>query len=84
MEGEVRISGSVPVLEVNERFELSLPEDRYETIGGYVFGTLGRITEVGDEVIVPGGVLRVVAMDGRRIERVVFLTSSAPASSPRE
>jgi hypothetical protein len=27
---------------------------------------------VGDEVSFPGGVLRVVAMDGRRIERVAF------------
>jgi CBS domain containing-hemolysin-like protein len=39
-----------------------------------VFGTLGRIAEVGDEVMVPGGVLRVVAMDGRRIERVALIT----------
>jgi putative hemolysin len=79
--GEVRIHGAVSVAELNERFGLSLPEERYETVGGYVFGTLGRIAEVGDEVIVPGGVLRVVSMDGRRIERVALITSGAQASS---
>ncbi|HSK20707.1 MAG TPA: hemolysin family protein [Longimicrobiales bacterium] len=73
LEGEVRISGSVPVTEVNERFELDLPEDMYETVGGFVFGTLGRVGKVGDEVTVTGGVLRVIAMDGRRIDRVAFV-----------
>ena len=73
IEGQVRISGSVPLFEVNERFGLSLPEDLYETVGGYVFGMLGRIPEVGDEVVVPGGALRVAVMDGRRIERLAFI-----------
>ncbi|MGH7446418.1 MAG: hemolysin family protein, partial [Longimicrobiales bacterium] len=73
LEGEVRISGAVPVSEVNDRFDLDLPDDLYETVGGFVFGTLGRVAQVGDEVAVIGGVLRVVAMDGRRIERVAFV-----------
>ncbi|HEX6308503.1 MAG TPA: hemolysin family protein [Longimicrobiales bacterium] len=73
LEGAVRISGSVPIDEVNERYDLNLPEDLYETVGGYVFGTLGRVAVVGDEVPVHGGVLRVLAMDGRRIERVAYV-----------
>jgi putative hemolysin len=73
LEGEVRIGGAVPVSEVNEKFSLELPEDLYETVGGFVFGTLGRVGKVGDEVTVAGGTLRVVAMDGRRIERVAFV-----------
>ncbi len=79
MEGEVWISGSVSVAEVNERFGFSLPEEVYETVGGYVFGTLGRIAEVGDEVGVPGGVLRVMEMDGRRIGRVALITGATEA-----
>jgi putative hemolysin len=76
LEGEIRIGGAVPISEVNQRFGFSLPEEIYETVGGYVFGTLGRIAEVGDEVLVPGGVLRVLAMDGRRIERVALITAA--------
>ena len=71
-EGETRISGGVPIEEVNERFGLDLPEDLYDTIGGFVFGQLGRIADEGDEVAFPGGWIRVVAMEGRRIERVAL------------
>jgi putative hemolysin len=72
--GEVRIAGQVPVWEVNERFDLELPEDIYETIGGFIFGQLGRIARAGDEVAVDGGRFRVTAMDGRRIAGVSFQT----------
>jgi CBS domain containing-hemolysin-like protein len=80
-EGEVRIGGSVPISEVNERFGLDLPEDQQETVGGFVFGTLGRVADVGDEVVVPGGVLRVLSMDGRRIDRLAFLPAEEGAAA---
>lgn len=70
---EIRIGGSVPVWEVNERLDLQLPEDLYDTMGGYIFGQLGRIAAEGDEVQMERGTFRVVTMDGRRIERVAFL-----------
>jgi putative hemolysin len=78
LEGEIRVSGTVPVSEVNDRFGLGLSEEQYETLGGYVFGTLGRVAKVGDEVEVPGGILRVVAMDGRRIDRISFCPAAPP------
>ena len=74
---EVRIGGSVPVWEVNERLGLQLPEETYDTIGGLIFGHLGRIGQEGDEVEIEGGTLRVVSMDGRRIARVAFLPANA-------
>src|SRR5690606_3507070 len=77
VEGEGRISGGVPVWEVNERFGLGLPEEQHETVGGYVFGTLGRIAQVGDEVAVPQGIFRVLEMDGRRIDRLAFIRMPA-------
>jgi putative hemolysin len=70
--GEVRIGGHVPIWEVNERFNLELPDEPYDTIAGLMLHRLGRIARVGDEVAVDGGQLRVAAMDGRRISRVTF------------
>jgi putative hemolysin len=80
MEGQVRIRGEVALWEVNERFGLDLPEDVYDTLGGYVFGQIGRIPGVNDEVEIEGGRFRVVAMDGRRITRVAFIPIPAGPS----
>ncbi|HEX7937538.1 MAG TPA: hemolysin family protein [Gemmatimonadaceae bacterium] len=64
----VLVPGSTPISDVNERHGLSVPDEDYTTIGGYVFGTLGRLPSVGDRVTVNGAVFTVREMEGRRIE----------------
>jgi magnesium and cobalt exporter, CNNM family len=68
--GEVVVPGSVHIGELNERFGLTVPQDDYTTIGGFVFGSLGRLPVVGDRVSAGGAVFTVSKMDGRRIEAV--------------
>ena len=79
-EGEVTIDAAVPIYEVNERLDLDLPEDQQDTIGGLIFARLGRVARVGDIVDVDGGRFRVLTMDGRRIDRVVFYRESPPTA----
>ena len=62
------IPGSMNLGEFNERFTASLPDKGFTTIGGYVFGALGRLPAVGDRVSAGGAILTVRAMNGRRIE----------------
>jgi len=66
--GETVVPGSTHIGELNEHFGLSVPEEDYTTIGGYVFGMLGRLPVVGDRVIAGGAIFIVREMDGRRIE----------------
>ena len=65
---DVLIPGSMNIGEMNERFGLEVPDDDYTTIGGFVFGALGRLPVVGDRVTASHAVFTVRAMDGRRIE----------------
>jgi CBS domain containing-hemolysin-like protein len=51
-EGDVLIGAGVLISDVNERFGLHIPEDEFDTVGGFVFGTLGRVPEMGDAVTV--------------------------------
>jgi CBS domain containing-hemolysin-like protein len=72
-EGRTLIAGQVPIWQVNEKLGLELSDEEHDTIGGFIFGRLGRIPVEGDEIAVRGGRLRVSAMSGRRVERVSFV-----------
>jgi CBS domain containing-hemolysin-like protein len=65
---DVLIPGSMNLHELNERFGLEVPDDEYTTIGGYVFGALGRLPVVGDRVTASHAIFTVKAMEGRRVE----------------
>jgi CBS domain containing-hemolysin-like protein len=51
-------------------FGLTVPQNDYTTIGGFVFGSLGRLPVVGDRTAAGGAAFTVRQMDGRRIESV--------------
>jgi CBS domain containing-hemolysin-like protein len=76
-EGETLVPGSLHIGELNERFGLTVPHEDYTTIGGFVFGSLGRLPVVGDRVSASGAVFTVREMDGRRIETVAVDTHRA-------
>ena len=64
------IAGATEVAEVNRAFGLQIDDADYTTIGGVVFGALGRLPKVGDRVELGGATLEVVEMDGRRVGKV--------------
>ena len=71
------VPGNTNIGELNERFGLSVPDDDYTTIGGYVFGALGRLPMVGDRMTAGGAVFTVRAMDGRRVDSLAVDLHSA-------
>jgi CBS domain containing-hemolysin-like protein len=66
--GEAIVPGATNIAELNERFGLAVPEDDYTTIGGFVFGTIGRLPLAGDRVTAGGAIFTVQTMEGRRID----------------
>jgi putative hemolysin len=75
--GEVLVPGGTHVGELNDRFGLDVPDEDYTTIGGFVFGSLGRLPVVGDRVVAGGAVFVVREMAGRRIETLAVDLHSA-------
>ncbi|MCL4819393.1 MAG: hemolysin family protein [Vicinamibacteria bacterium] len=72
-DGSLEAEGSVRLADLNERWGFALPESNdYVTLAGLVLHELGRMGAAGDEVTVGGVRLRVVAVEGRRITRVVL------------
>ncbi|GGD71671.1 hemolysin family protein [Microbacterium murale] len=59
--------------ELRSRTGVLVPEgDVYDTVGGYVMSVLERVPVNGDEVTLDSGVLQVVRMDGRRVDRIRY------------
>jgi len=69
-DGRMRIDGTFPIDDFNEQFERRLPIEDYHTVGGLVFGLLGRAPEEGDEVEADGCRFKVLEVEGSRIERL--------------
>ena len=60
--------------EVLDRLAIEVPENGdYDTVGGFITDTLERLPELGDEVAIETGTLRVERIDGTRIVRVRYL-----------
>jgi len=73
----VLVAGSTNVADLNERFGLDVPDEDYTTIGGYVFGVLGRLPMIGDRITAGGAIFTVRDMEGRRIETLAVDLHSA-------
>ena len=56
--------------DLNKRLGLDLPEDDFDTLGGYVFDLFGRIPEPGESVETTDLRFLVQATEGHRIIRV--------------
>jgi len=80
----VIVPGGMNIGELNERFGLDVPDEDYTTIGGFVFGSLGRLPVVGDRVTSGGGVFTVREMEGRRVDSLAVDLHSAGDRRARE
>ena len=68
--GAALIDGAMPITEFNTEHDTALDDTDYTTIGGWVFGALGRLPKSGDRVTAGERVLEVAEMDGRRVRSV--------------
>ena len=66
----ITLSGRLNIDDANVDFDLSLPKDGWDTVGGLVLDLAGGVPEQGDHFETDEYRLTVVRMDGRRIEEV--------------
>jgi CBS domain containing-hemolysin-like protein len=80
-DGAPRLDGSVTISEFNSQFGAALDDTDYTTIGGYIFGQLGRLPRPGDRVSVGPFTFEVVEMEGRRV-KTIRLHGPKPEEAP--
>jgi len=80
-DNQIKIEGVMPLDDAQELLNIKLPLDSYDTVGGFVFGELGRVPVVGDEVEVTNGRFVVTEMDELRVATVRFQYLEQPSDS---
>lgn len=78
-ENEAIVDARLSIDALNEIFDLQIQKNDFDSVGGFIFNSLGRMPSVGDEVKVDGLTLRVLSVSGRRIRKVRVIKE---ASSP--
>lgn len=66
-DGSFLVDAKLSLEEANEKLGLKIENEEFTTLGGHVFGLLGREPKPGDEVTEDGYVLRIVESDRHRI-----------------
>lgn len=70
-DGAAEVLAKVHIDEINERLELTLPDDGdFDTIGGLIFSELGHVPLVGEELMMGKARLTVLEATNRRVLRV--------------
>jgi putative hemolysin len=82
-EGRYEVDGSVKVHELDDDHGLDLPESpSYVTLAGLVLEKLGHIPSPGQSVEVDTYRLTVLALEGRRIARILVERAEPPLPTP--
>ncbi len=82
-DGRYRVDAAVSIHELNQEIGVDLSRDKWNTVGGLMYGMLGAIPAQGQSVIVDGLRFTAEKADGRRVTTV--LVERAPeAETPAE
>lgn len=76
-EHTLNVSCKMDIEDINKRFDLDIPVEDFQTLGGHVFGLLGREPELNDVIEDKNITYTVLELDGRRISRIK-MHSEAP------
>jgi putative hemolysin len=82
-EDSYRVDGMFSIDDFNERFGTDLPDEDFHTVGGFVFGQLGRAPAPGDDVSHNGMRFDVIEVEGNRIEKIAVTFETRP-QRPRD
>ncbi len=66
-DGSFLVDAKLTLEEANEKLGLNIKNEEFNTLGGHVFGLLGREPKPGEEVVQDGYILRIVESDRHRI-----------------
>jgi len=75
-ENTLNVLSKTSIDDINERFDQDIPNEDFQTIGGYVFGLLGREPELNDVVEDKNITYTILELDGVKISKIKMQKST--------
>jgi CBS domain containing-hemolysin-like protein len=69
-DGTLLVDARANVEELEEYYDIEIPQEKFDTVGGYLFYLLGNVPQVGEKIVDNGLVLMVEESDERKIGKV--------------
>jgi magnesium and cobalt transporter len=69
-DGGVLVDGRLNIADLEEHFDLEIPRDKFDTVGGYLVNLNGQVPASGEYFTDSGLTLEVVAADQRKVSKV--------------
>ena len=70
-ENSFQVDGEMRIEDANEKLELGIPEGPYETVAGFVLGSLGHIPREGEQFRQDKLKMVITSMKGLKIEKIL-------------
>jgi Mg2+/Co2+ transporter CorC len=84
--GAAALFAEIESLDALEQLGVELPESEdYDTVGGFITATLGRIPTAGEVLRIDGAQITVIAAEATRVGRIrIESTKNMPEPTPEE
>lgn len=69
-DGHYLVDGGMSISDLNDLLGLTIPDDDWDTVGGFLFGTLEHVPKVGESIVHDGWRFNAAEVEGRRVRRV--------------
>jgi CBS domain containing-hemolysin-like protein len=76
-DGDYVVDGAMSIGDLNDLLSIQIPDDDWDTVGGFLFGTLEHVPDVGEAVERDGWRFEAAEVEGRRIRKVKVMVVNA-------
>lgn len=76
------VDGQINLEDLNAKLNLNLPTEEFETLSGYVYGSMGKVPKGGDKIETDHEILEVMVVQRQRISKIK-LTRKRPAKEEK-
>jgi putative hemolysin len=77
--GSFEVSGACPLEDLADELDIELHQDEFETVGGMIYDMVGSVPTEGTFLTWENCRLRVLDVDGQRINKVLVIPNPPPA-----